>query len=70
MGSTARVQEEERNSRRCVRPETDGREETRGTAQYGPVVRRPGKSFSHSTQRDGDRDATVDGSTKSGREGG
>ena len=28
------VQEGERNSRRDVRPETDGREETGGTGQY------------------------------------
>ena len=32
---TARVQEGERNSRRDVRPETDGREQTGGTGQYG-----------------------------------
>ena len=30
-GRTARVQEGERNSRRDVRPETDGREDTGGT---------------------------------------
>ena len=34
----------ERNSRRDVRPETDGREETGGTGQYGSGVRRPGES--------------------------
>ena len=28
-----------------VRPETDGREETGGTGQYGSGVRRPGESF-------------------------
>ena len=28
-----------------VRPETDGREETAGTGQYGSGVRRPGASF-------------------------
>ena len=42
---TARVREGERNSRRDVRPGTDGREETGGTGQYGSGVRRPGKSF-------------------------
>ena len=35
----------ERNSRRDVRPETDGREETGGTGQYGSGVRLPGESF-------------------------
>ena len=40
-GRPARFQEGERNSRRDVRPETDGREETGGTEQYGSVVRRP-----------------------------
>ena len=44
-GETARVPEGERNSRRDVRPETDGREENVGTGQYGSVVRRPGKRF-------------------------
>ena len=39
------VQEGERNSRRDVRPETDGREETGGTGQYGSGVRRLGESF-------------------------
>ena len=29
----------------AVRPETDGREETGGTGQYGSGVRRPGESF-------------------------
>ena len=29
------------NIRRDVRPETDGREETGGTGQYGSGVRRP-----------------------------
>ena len=43
-GRTARVQEGERNRRRDVRPETDGREETGGTGQYGSGVRRPGES--------------------------
>ena len=28
-----------------VRPETDGREETEGTVQYGSGVRRPRESF-------------------------
>ena len=41
-----------------------------GTRQYLSGVRRPGKSFWHSTQRDGDDDATVDGSTISGHEDG
>ena len=40
-GRPARFQEGERNSRRDVRPETDGREETGGTGQYGSGVRRP-----------------------------
>ena len=40
-GRPARFQEGERNSRRDVRPETDGREETEGTGQYGSGVRRP-----------------------------
>ena len=44
-GRTARVQEGERNSGRDVRPETDGREDARGTGQYGSGVRRPGESF-------------------------
>ena len=44
-GRTARVQEQQRNSRRDVRPETDGREETGGSAQYGSGVRRPRESF-------------------------
>ena len=42
---TARVHEGERNSRRDVRPETDGREEIGGTWQYGSGVRLPGESF-------------------------
>ena len=33
------------DSRRDVRPETDGREKTGGTVQYGSGIRRPGKSF-------------------------
>ena len=37
------VQEEERNSRRDVRPETDGREDTGGTGQYGTEARRFGE---------------------------
>ena len=41
-GKTARVQEGERNSRRDVRPETDGREDTGGTGQHGSGVRRFG----------------------------
>ena len=44
-GRTASVQELERNSRRDVCPETDGREETRGLGQYGSGVRRPRESF-------------------------
>ena len=44
-GRTARVQEGEMNSRRDVRPETDGREEPGGTGQYCSGVRRPRKSF-------------------------
>ena len=40
-GRPARFQEEERNSRRDARPETDGREETGGTGQYDSGVRRP-----------------------------
>ena len=37
---TARVQEGERNSRWDVRPETDGREDTGLTEQYGSGVHR------------------------------
>ena len=44
-GRTALVQKGERNSKRDVSPETDGREETGGTGQYGSGVRRPGKAF-------------------------
>ena len=62
------VQEGERNCRWDVRPETDGREDIGGTGQYVAVVRRPGKAFD--TQRDGDGDATVDGSKISGSEDG
>ena len=51
LGETARIQEGERHSRRDVRPETDGREETGGTGQFGSGVRRPGKSLLHETQR-------------------
>ena len=40
-----RVQEGERSIRRDVRPETDGREESGGTGQYGSGVRRPRESF-------------------------
>ena len=69
-GRTARVQEGDRNSRRDVRPETDGGEETGGTGQYGSGVRRLRESFWRSTQRDGDGDATVDGCTRSGSEDG
>ena len=43
-GRTTRVQEGERNRRQVVRPETDGREETGGTGQYGSGVRRPRES--------------------------
>ena len=39
------VQEVERNSRRDVHPETDGREETGSTWQYGSGVRRPREIF-------------------------
>ena len=35
----------ERNSRRDVRPETDGGEETGGTGQYDSGVRRLGEGF-------------------------
>ena len=38
FGRTTRVQEGERNSRRDVRPETDGKEETGDTGQYGSGV--------------------------------
>ena len=37
--------EGEINSRRDVRPETDGREETGGTGQYGSGFRRPEERF-------------------------
>ena len=70
LGETARIQEGERHSRRDVRPETDGREETGGTGQLGSGVCRPGKSLCHDTQRYGDGDATVDGSVRSGSEDG
>ena len=59
-GRTARVQEGELNSRRDVRPATDGREDTGGTGQYGSGVRRPRKAFD-TVPRDGGVDATVDG---------
>ena len=61
-GKNSKGSEEERNNRRL---ETDGREETGGTGQYGYGVRRPGKSVRHSNQRDGNGhgDAAVDGST-------
>ena len=36
----------------------------------GSGVRRLGESFRHSTQRDGDGDATVEGNTRSGSEDG
>ena len=39
------MQEGERNIRRDVRHETDGREETGDTGQYGSGVRRPGESL-------------------------
>ena len=39
------VQEGERKNRRDVRPETDGREDTGGTGQYGSGVRRFGESI-------------------------
>ena len=42
---TARVQEGEMNSRRDVGPETEGREDTGGTGQYGSGVRRFGESL-------------------------
>ena len=44
-GRPTRVQEGERNGRRDIRPETDGREETGATGQYGSGVRRPRESF-------------------------
>ena len=62
--------EEEEQGFRKVRPETDGREVTGGTGQYGSGVHRPRESFWHSTQRDGDGDATVDRSTRSGSKDG
>ena len=43
-GRSARVQEGERNSRRDVCPETDGRDDTGGTGQYVSGVRRFGES--------------------------
>ena len=58
------------NNRRDVRPDTDGREETGCTGQYGFGIRRHGESFWHSTHRYGDGDATMDGSTRSGIEDG
>ena len=45
FGRTARVQEGERNRRRDVCPETDGREYTGGTGQYGSGVHRFGESI-------------------------
>ena len=69
-GRTARVQEGERNSRRDVRPETDGREQTGGTGHNGRAVCRLGERFLHSTQTDGDGDATVDRLTRSGSDDG
>ena len=45
IGRTARVQEGERNSRRDVCPETDGREDTGVTEQYGSGVHRFGESL-------------------------
>ena len=39
------IQEGERNSIWDVRPETDGREETGVTGQFGSGVRPPGKSL-------------------------
>ena len=56
------------NSRRDVRQEIDGREDAGCTRQYGSGVRRPGESFCHSNQSDGDGDATMDGNTRSGSE--
>ena len=53
------VQEGDMNSRRDVRHETDGREDAGCTGQYCSGVRRPGESFCHSTQSDGDGGATV-----------
>ena len=44
-GRTARVREGERNSRRDVRPETGGREDTGATGQYCPGIRRLGESI-------------------------
>ena len=63
------VREGERDRRRDVRPEIDGREETGCTGQYGSGVRRPRESFWHSTHKDGDGDVTVEGGgTRSGSE--
>ena len=45
FGRTARVQEGERNSRRDVCPETDGREDTGGTEQYGSGVHLVGENL-------------------------
>ena len=47
-GRPARFKEGERNSRR---PETDGREETGGTGQYGSGVRRPRELLTQYTER-------------------
>ena len=44
-GKSSKGSGRERNSRRDVCPETDGREETGGTGHYGSGVRRPGESF-------------------------
>ena len=44
-GKNSKVSGRERNSRRDVRPETDGREETGVTGQYGSGVCRPRESF-------------------------
>ena len=61
----------ERNSRRDVRPETDGREETGGTGKYGSGSSSTCKKLlTQYPERDGDGDAAVDGSTRSGSEDG
>ena len=70
-GRTLRIQEGERNSRRDVRPETDGREETGGTGSVALGFVDVEKAFDTGhTQRDFDGDATVDVRTRSGSEGG
>ena len=50
-GRPARFQEGEMNSRRDVRPDTDGREEAGGTGQYGSGVRRPRELWTQYPER-------------------